>query len=85
MRTKGLPRSTYRRFSPPPGSISFPSAAGKKYSSDNKVVNYIIGGWAFNGILTLTSGQPFDVGVGGDQALTLNFGCCNGYYERLNG
>jgi hypothetical protein len=47
-------------------------------------VNYIIGGWAFNGIVTLTSGQPFDVGVGGDQALTLNFGCCNGYYDRLN-
>ena len=61
-----------------------PFGSGQKYSSNNKVVDYIIGGWALNGILTLTSGQPFDVGVGGDQALTLNFGCCNGYYDRLN-
>lgn len=61
-----------------------PFGSGKRYSSDNKVVNYVIGGWAFNGILTLTSGQPFDVGVSGDQALTQNFGCCNGYYDRLN-
>jgi hypothetical protein len=61
-----------------------PFGSGKTFSSGNKVMNYIIGGWAFNGILTLTSGQPFDVGVGGDQAQTLNFGCCNGYYDRLN-
>jgi hypothetical protein len=61
-----------------------PFGSGKRFDSGNSVVNYIIGGWAFNGIVTLTSGQPFDVGVGGDQALTLNFGCCNGYYDRLN-
>jgi hypothetical protein len=47
-------------------------------------VNYIIGGWNLNGIVTLTSGEPFDIGLGGDPAQTLNFGCCNGYYERLD-
>ena len=61
-----------------------PFGSGKTFSSGSKVINYLIGGWAFNGILTLTSGQPFDVGVSGDQAQTLNFGCCNGYYDRLN-
>ncbi|HTQ61301.1 MAG TPA: TonB-dependent receptor [Candidatus Solibacter sp.] len=61
-----------------------PFGSGQRFATNNKVVDYIIGGWALNGILTLTSGQPFDVGVGGDQALTLNFGCCNGYYDRLN-
>jgi Carboxypeptidase regulatory-like domain/TonB dependent receptor len=61
-----------------------PFGSGQRFSTSNKIVDYIIGGWAFNGILTLTSGQPFDVGIGGDQALTENFGCCNGYYDRLN-
>jgi hypothetical protein len=47
-------------------------------------VDYVVGGWNLNGIVTLTSGQPFDIGLGGDPAQTLNFGCCSGYYERLN-
>jgi outer membrane receptor protein involved in Fe transport len=61
-----------------------PFGTGKSFSTGNRVADYLMGGWALNGILTLTSGEPFDVGVGGDQALTLNFGCCNGYYDRLN-
>jgi hypothetical protein len=61
-----------------------PFGNGKKFDSGNKVVNYIIGGWNLNGIVTLTSGEPFDIGLGGDPAQTLNFGCCNGYYERLD-
>jgi hypothetical protein len=61
-----------------------PFGTGKQFSSGNKALNYVLGGWALNGILTLTSGAPFDVGVGGDPALTQNFGCCNGYYDRLN-
>ena len=65
-------------------TYQLPFGNGQKLSSGNKVVDYAIGGWGLNGILTLTSGQPFDVGVGGDPALTQNFGCCNGYYDRLN-
>ena len=61
-----------------------PFGSGHQLASNNSVLNYVIGGWELNGILTLTSGQPFDVGEGGDPALTQNFGCCNGYYDRLN-
>jgi hypothetical protein len=61
-----------------------PFGSGQKFSSSNKVVNYILGGWDLNGILSLTSGQPFDIGLGGDPAQTLNFGTFSGYYERLN-
>jgi hypothetical protein len=61
-----------------------PFGSNKKWYSGNKAVDYIIGGWNLNGIVTLTSGQPFDIGLGGDPAQTLNFGCCNGYYERLD-
>ena len=65
-------------------TYQLPFGSGQTFSSGSQVVNYAIGGWALNGILTLTSGQAFDVGVGGDPALTQNFGCCNGYYDRLN-
>ena len=61
-----------------------PFGTNQRFDSGNKVVNYIIGGWALNGILTLTSGLPFDVGLAGDPAQTQNFGCCAGYYERLD-
>jgi len=65
-------------------TYQIPFGNGQQFSSGNKALNYVLGGWGLNGILTLTSGQPFDVGVGGDPALTQNFGCCNGYYDRLN-
>ncbi len=65
-------------------TYQIPFGTGQQFSSGNKALNYVLGGWGLNGILTLTSGAPFDVGVGGDPALTQNFGCCNGYYDRLN-
>ncbi len=65
-------------------TYQLPFGSGHQLASNNSVVNYVIGGWQINGILSLTSGQPFDVGEGGDPALTQNFGCCNGYYDRLN-
>jgi Carboxypeptidase regulatory-like domain/TonB dependent receptor len=65
-------------------TYQLPFGTGQQFSSGNKALNYVLGGWGLNGILTLTSGAPFDVGVGGDPALTQNFGCCNGYYDRLN-
>src|SRR5439155_11448564 len=61
-----------------------PFGKGKQLSSSSSILNHIIGGWGLNGILSLSSGQPYDVVVSGDIANTGNFGCCNGYYERLN-
>lgn len=61
-----------------------PFGQGRKYTSSNGILNHIIGGWGLNGILSLSSGQPYDVGVSGDIANTGNVGCCSGYYERLN-
>ena len=47
-----------------------------KLSAGNAVVDYIIGGWQLNGILTLHSGRPFTVNMNGDIA---NTGNRNGY------
>jgi Carboxypeptidase regulatory-like domain/TonB dependent receptor-like, beta-barrel len=61
-----------------------PFGAGKRFDSHNKAVNLIAGHWSLNGIATLTSGQPYDVGISGDIANTGNSGCCSYGYERLN-
>jgi outer membrane receptor protein involved in Fe transport len=65
-----------------------PFGKGQKYSTSNSIVNYIVGGWTLNGILSLTSGTPFFVGVSGDIAhIAANTACCAlgfGNYERLN-
>jgi Carboxypeptidase regulatory-like domain/TonB dependent receptor len=62
-----------------------PFGKGKRWSTENNVVNYIIGGWNLNGVLTLDSGQPFDVGTGKDIANTGNYNYGNGYgYERAD-
>jgi hypothetical protein len=62
-----------------------PFGRGQKFSSDNRVVNALIGGWNLNGVVSLSSGIPFDVGTGKDIANTGNYNYGNGYgYERLN-
>jgi len=61
-----------------------PFGRGQRWSSDNRVLNYALGNWGVNGILFLSSGQPYDVGISGDIANTGMAGCCAGYYERLN-
>jgi Carboxypeptidase regulatory-like domain/TonB dependent receptor len=63
-----------------------PFGKGSKHSLGNGVLDYVVGGWALNGILSLRSGQPFDVGVAGDIANTGNFNYGNfcSCYERLN-
>ncbi len=62
-----------------------PFGKGEAHSTGNAVLDYVVGGWSFNGILQLTSGEPFDVGTGSDQAHTGNFNYGNGYgYERAN-
>jgi hypothetical protein len=57
-----------------------PFGTGKQFSSDNRVVNYIIGNWQVNGILSGRSGQNVNVTAAGDIANTGNAGT----YERAN-
>ena len=47
--------------------------------SPNRLVGTLAGGWALNGIVQETSGQPYTVTAGGDP---LNLGCC--LQERMN-
>ena len=62
-----------------------PFGKGQKLSPSNAVLGAIIGGWNLNGVLSLSSGVPFDVGTNVDVANTGNFNFGNGYgYERLN-
>jgi len=61
-----------------------PFGRGQRWSSNNRVLNYALGNWGVNGILFLSSGQPYDVGISGDIANTGMAGCCSGYYERLD-
>ena len=59
-------------------SVAF-TAASPFDRSPNKLVANLAGGWALNGILQETSGQPYQVNAGGDP---LNVGCC--LTERMN-
>ena len=64
---------------------ALPFGKGSAWSSDNRVVNALIGGWNLNGVLSFSSGTPFDVGSGKDIAETGNYNYGNGYgYERAN-
>ena len=62
-----------------------PFGKGQKLASGNGILNAVIGGWNLNGVLSLNSGVPFDVGTNVDVANTGNYNYGNGYgYERLN-
>jgi len=64
---------------------TLPFGKGQKLSSQSGVVNALVGGWNLNGVLSLSSGTPFDVGTSKDIANTGNYNYGNGYgYERLN-
>jgi outer membrane receptor protein involved in Fe transport len=64
---------------------ALPFGKGGTFSSGSPVVNTIIGGWNLNGVLSLNSGEAFDVGTGQDLAQTGNYNYGNGYgYERAN-
>jgi hypothetical protein len=57
-----------------------PFGTGKRYSTGNRVVDYVIGNWQINGILSGRSGQNVNVSAAGDIANTGNAGT----YERAN-
>ena len=64
---------------------TLPFGKGGKFSSGSPVVDALIGGWNFNGILSFNSGTAFDAGSGKDIAQTGNYNYGNGYgYERAN-
>jgi hypothetical protein len=57
-----------------------PAGKGRRLGIDNAVVNTILGGWSMGGILTLQSGQPGNLNLGGlDNAST-----GSGGYDRPN-
>jgi hypothetical protein len=41
--------------------VELPFGKGKKFRSDNSVLNYVIGGWQIAGTVRITSGRPFTV------------------------
>jgi hypothetical protein len=59
-----------------------PVGGGKRFSTGNRGADYVLGNWKLNGILTLTSGAPYQVGTSGDIANTGMSG--SPYYERAN-
>lgn len=65
-----------------------PFGKGQKYASSGGPLDYVVGGWTLNGILSFSSGIPFFVGASGDIAhIAANTACCAlgfGNYERLD-
>ena len=59
-------------------TAELPFGQGKRFASQNRVVDAVIGGWQLNGIVTLTSGQPYSLSISQDVANT-GIG-----YDRLN-
>jgi hypothetical protein len=55
-----------------------PFGTGKRFSSGNRVIDYVIGGWSGQGIFTARNGQNYTITAGGDIAETGN----GGTYER---
>jgi hypothetical protein len=59
-----------------------PVGQGKRFSIGNHAVDYVLGNWQVNGILTIRSGQRYSVTDGEDQANTGNTGWAG--YEQAN-
>ena len=64
-------------------NYELPIGRGKRYSTGNHVVDYIVGNWQMNGILAVRSGQRYSVtDNSGDPANTGNVGWAG--YEQAN-
>jgi len=50
-----------------------PFGKGRRFANSNGFVNYLIGNWQLNGILTLTSGLPYNVFISSDIPNVGNF------------
>ncbi len=62
-------------------SVAFTATSPYK-KSPNKLLSTVVGGWAINGIVQITSGQPFTVTTGTDAE---NVGCCNQQRANVTG
>jgi len=64
----------------------FPIGKGKRFDLGNRVANYILGNWQFNGLTTEHSGSTYTPYLDGDIANTGNFSqcCSSSVYERPN-
>jgi len=47
-----------------------PFGRGRRFANSSGLVNYIVGNWQLNGILTLTSGMPYNVHISTDRPNT---------------
>jgi hypothetical protein len=64
-------------------NYDLPVGANKQYSTGNHAVDYLVGNWQLNGILTVRSGQPYSVtDNAGDPANTGNAGWAG--YEQAD-
>ena len=63
-------------------NYELPVGPGKRFSSGHHAVDYILGNWQTNGILTVRSGQRYGVTDGEDRANTGNTGWAG--YEQAN-
>jgi hypothetical protein len=54
-------------------TVPLPFGKGKRFANSNSFVNYIVGNWQLNGILTLTSGLPYNVFISSDIPNVGNF------------
>jgi outer membrane receptor protein involved in Fe transport len=55
-----------------------PIGPGKRFSTNNKGLDYVLGNWQFNGLFFTSSGQPFSIGTTPDIANTGCGGCDRG-------
>lgn len=57
-----------------------PIGKGRRFSTNSRALDYVVGNWQVNGIVRLSSGQPYSLQINGDIANTGNAGT----YMRLN-
>lgn len=57
-----------------------PFGTGERFTTGNRIADYVIGNWQVNGILSVRSGQNINIVAGGDIANTGNAST----YERAN-
>jgi hypothetical protein len=62
--------------------FQIPIGEGKRFSTSNHAVDYVLGNWQLNSIFLIRSGQPYTVIYSQDQANTGNIGWAG--YERAN-
>jgi hypothetical protein len=72
-------------------AYKLPFGKGQRWATNNKGLDYLAGNWQFNSIVTLTSGAPYTVGVGGQTDTAgvggteyNSFGSGSGGYERMD-